>query len=247
VTPAVAERPPACVLDVHYGPNAAWGPGFAFQAQLFASRGIATLFLNPRGSTGYGDAFAAAADYGGNDFADLLLGIDDLVARQRIDGARLGIMGLSYGGFMANWAITQTSRFRAAVSINGIANHLTWSLLSDTGSFFYRNVFGDPFASDASLAAHWAHSPLAFAAQVETPLLLVQSERDWRCPIAEGEQLFGALVAQGKSVELLRVPDAEHDLVRTAAPLHAYLVYGAILEWFERHGCAGGGKGQALA
>jgi dipeptidyl aminopeptidase/acylaminoacyl peptidase len=234
VTPPHTDEPHPCLLDVHYGPNAAWGPSFAFGAQVAAGRGFATLFLNPRGSTGYGEDFAAAADYGGADFADLLRGLDVLIAQGAIDGERLGIMGLSYGGFMANWAITQTQRFRAAVSINGIANQLTWYLLSDTGLLFYRKQFGDPFADPSIMDTYWRHSPIANAANVTTPLLLLQSENDFRCPIAEGEQMFGALVAQGKTVELIRVPNASHDLLGTAAPLHAYLAQCATIEWFER-------------
>jgi acylaminoacyl-peptidase len=231
VAPVAAAAPPP---DVHYGPNAAWGPAFAFGAQVLAGRGIATLLLNPRGSTGYGDAFAAAADFGGADFADLQTGLDTLIASGTIDGARLGIMGLSYGGFMASWAIAHTDRFRAAVSINGIANQLTWQLTSDTGSFFYAGAFGDPFASDENLARAWQRSPLAYSARIRTPLLLLQSEDDYRCPIDQGEELFGALAARGATVELIRFPNAAHDLNGSAAPVHAYLAQCLTLEWFER-------------
>ncbi len=226
--------PPPCVLDVHYGPNAAWGPAFNFGAQLCASRGIATLQLNPRGSAGYGDAFAAAADFGERDFSDLLAGLDALCAAGRIDGARLGITGLSYGGFMATWAIGQTDRFGAAVSINGISNQLSWYLLSDTGLFFYENAFGDPFADEEHRARYWRHSPLAHSARITTPLLLLQSEDDLRCPIDQGEALFGALVARGQTVELIRFPGAAHDLAGSAAPVHALLAHGLSLAWFER-------------
>ncbi len=239
VTPATGHAPFPCITDVHYGPNAAWGPAFSLPAQAAAGRGFATLLLNPRGSTGYGDAFAGAADFGGSDFTDLLDGIDMLVAQNVIDGERLGITGLSYGGFMATWAIAHSRRFRAAVSINGIVNWLSWYLISDTGLFFFENAFGDPFPSHpaggkSTLARFWRHSPLAHAADIETPLLLLQSENDYRCPIDQGEQIFGALVARGKTVEMLRFPGAAHDLMGTAAPLHAGLAVEETIAWFER-------------
>lgn len=224
------------ILQVHGGPHGAYGEAFFHEFQLLAAQGFAIVYVNPRGSQGYGQAFTAAThhDWGGNDYEDIMRGLDAAIARfPFIDAARLGVAGGSYGGYMTNWIIGHTDRFKAAVTMRSICNHLSQWGMSDLA--FMKGFWefpGDPW--DAPVW-YWERSPLAYAAKITTPLLILHSEQDLRCPIGEAEQLFAALKKLGREVTFVRFPDESHDLSRNGKPAHRLERLRWIGRWFEEH------------
>ena len=225
------------VVIVHGGPHNAYGETWNAEIQLLAGSGYVVLAVNPRGSGGYGEAFARSVvgDWGGGDFADILAVLDTVVAGREpaVDPARLGITGGSYGGFMSCWAITQTDRFAAAVAGAPVTNLESEFGTADIGPTWLRaEQTGAPWEG---APAYRARSPLHFADRVRTPLLLYHGEADLRCPIEQSEQFFTALTAHGSDVELLRVPAEGHVLPGEASPVHRRLVREAILDWFGRY------------
>lgn len=229
------KRYPA-VLAVHGGPHGAYGEAFFHEFQVLAASGYAVVFTNPRGSQGYGQTFTAAThhDWGGKDYADIMAGLDAALARfPFLDPDRLGVEGGSYGGYMTNWIVGHTQRFRAAVTMRSIANCLSQWGTSDLAYFKgYWEFPGDPWDSPEF---YWERSPLAYVKQIATPLLILHSENDLRCPISEAEQLFAALKKQGKEVVFARFPDESHDLSRSGQPQHRIERLRLILDWFGRH------------
>jgi dipeptidyl aminopeptidase/acylaminoacyl peptidase len=186
------------LLAPHGGPSLAWGDAYSHEFQVLAGRGYAVLAPNPRGSTGYNEAFTREVlnDWGGADFRDLMAGLDHLIATEPIDETRLGISGLSYGGYMTNWAITQTARFKAAVSRNGISSIASAARLSDQAIWLNLSM------SDAEMQVQ--RSALTHVDKISTPLLLLHGEDDLRCPFSESLQLFVALRRLKRAVELVR-------------------------------------------
>lgn len=233
--PLHASAPVPMILHVHGGPYGAYQNMFSFQFQSLAGEGYASLYLNPRGSTGYGLAFMKAEGlWGEKDSEDLLAGVDAAISLGGIDPNRLGVTGLSYGGFMTNWLIGHTHRFKAAVSVNGVSNKITQSGVSDLSALWTKQEFGGHFWESAELMQRYIHhSPLTYAGNIVTPLLLIQSENDYRCPIVQGEEMLTALRVQNKIVELIRVPNASHMLSLTAAPRHRLLQWVLAKDWFD--------------
>ncbi len=222
------------ILEVHGGPTLAWGDAYVHEFQVLAGQGYAVLAANPRGSAGYGEAFCTKVlnDWGGDDFRDLMAGIDHVIATEPVDGNRLGIGGLSYGGYMTNWAVTQTNRFKAAVSRNGISNLTTSGLLTDQALWFEMVTAG---GSQDTAAYHRNRSPLTFADKITTPLLLLHSEQDLRCPIEEAVQLFIALRMRKHQVELVRYPNMSHliDWPHSGTPLQRTDRLRRTVQWFK--------------
>ncbi len=182
------------VLEIHGGPHTAYGEMFFFEFQCLAAQDQGVLLINPRGSTGYGERFAMASndDWGGNDYRDLMRGVDAAIARAPwIDPARLGVTGGSFGGYMTNWIITQTDRFTAAVAQRSICNMISKWGVSDNGYLGNDLQWGGPPWENRQF--YLDRSPLMHATNVVTPLLLIHSERDLRCPIEQAEQFFTAL------------------------------------------------------
>jgi dipeptidyl aminopeptidase/acylaminoacyl peptidase/predicted Zn-ribbon and HTH transcriptional regulator len=183
------KRHPA-ILSIHGGPHCAYGEAFFFEFQVLAALGYAVVLTNPRGSQGYGQIFTAAThhDWGGKDCGDIMDGLEAALSRYPyLDRAHLGVSGGSYGGFMANWIIGHTDRFKAAVTMRSIANALSQWGTSDMAYFRgYWEFHGDPWDSPTF---YWEKSPLAYAKNVTTPLLIEHSENDLRCPIGEAEQI----------------------------------------------------------
>ncbi|MBV9617532.1 MAG: S9 family peptidase, partial [Ktedonobacteraceae bacterium] len=218
------------ILAPHGGPSLAWGDAYVHEFQVLAGRGYAVLAANPRGSAGYGETFSRKVvnDWGGDDFRDLMAGLDFVLATEPIDENRLGIGGLSYGGYMTNWAITQTTRFKAAVSRNGISSIATASLLSDQSIWFNLSM-NDP-------QMQHNRSPLTFADQITTPLLLLHAGDDLRCPFSEALQLFVALRRQKRTVELIRYPNVSHlmDWPDIGTPQQRVDRLRRTIQWFER-------------
>lgn len=236
VTPTRGQAPYPTILQVHGGPYGAWGNAFYFTSQALAGAGYATLFINPRGSFGQGERFTRAADWGLNDFGDLMAGVDHVVDLGLADPARLGVTGLSYGGFMTNWAVGHTDRFQAAVAVNGVSNFFSMYGVSDVTALWFQTEFGGPFWDDEERYQRYRfHSPISYVGNVSTPLLLLQSENDYRCPIDQGEQMLTALRMRRQKVRLVRFPGASHVIVATAPPHQRYLQWRLAKDWFDQY------------
>jgi dipeptidyl aminopeptidase/acylaminoacyl peptidase len=236
--PPASGEPTPLILTVHGGPHHMYGHTFYFQNQALAGAGYAVLYTNPRGSTGYGQAFAAAADWGEKDYQDIMAGVDAALEHGGIDPTRLGVTGISYGGFMTDWIIGHTDRFTGAVSVNGVSNFVSFFGVADIGPLWFErefpDLFGSPFWKDRDTWQHYIdRSPITYVDRIETPLLLIQSENDFRCPIDQGEQILSALRFRGKRVELVRVPGASHVVFSTGAPHHRYLQWVLLKDWFD--------------
>jgi dipeptidyl aminopeptidase/acylaminoacyl peptidase len=224
------------LLNIHGGPHMCYGNTFFDEFQVYAGAGYVVLYTNPRGSQGYGEAFTRAVigDWGGGDFADLMAAVD---AAQRscdfIDPERLGVMGGSYGGFLTSWTVGHTQRFKAACSERAVNNPYTLFGTSDIGHTFSEAESGClPWEN---MQWYIDHAPLTYAKDIRTPLLIIHSEDDLRCPIEQAEQLFIALKKQRKEVLLVRFPDENHELSRAGRPRHRLERFRFILEWFAKH------------
>lgn len=223
------------ILDIHGGPKTAYGACYFHEMQLWAARGFAVLFCNPRGSDGRGDAFAdIRGDYGGRDFSDIMAFTDRaLEAFPFLDADRLGVTGGSYGGFMTNWIIGHTDRFRAAASQRSIANWLSFRNTSDIGWYFGEDqTAADPWGAPEKM---WAQSPLKYADKVTTPTLFIHSDEDYRCPLSEGLQMFYAVRAKGVPARLVIFRGENHELSRSGKPKHRVRRLREITEWMEKY------------
>ena len=198
--------------------------------------GYRVLMPNIRGSATFGSEWVAGLStaWGDVDAADAMAAVDALVARGLADPNRLAVMGLSYGGFLTQWLVGVTDRFRAAVAENGVANQVSaWA-----NSFFgvhynRRGGLGDPL-SDEGMDQLWRTSPLRLAPNVRTPLLMLQSEEDRICPAADNEQLFTALKVLGREVEYILYPDEHHEMKSHGRPDRRIDRLERILAWVER-------------
>ena len=231
-----AKRYPG-LLWIHGGPHREFADTYWHEAQVEAAAGYALIYVNPRGSQGYGEGFSRASvgDWGGGDFADLMTGLDEALHRfPFIDGGRLGVIGVSYGGFMTSWVVGHTERFKAACSkaaINNVATHLG---TSDIGwHWTVTEQGGVPPWED--VGRYVDRSPVAYAPSIHTPLLIVHGESDLRCNIVEGEQLFVALKRLGREVVFVRVPDAGHGFGALGRPRQRLERFRIILDWFAKY------------
>ena len=227
------------VLNIHGGPHGVFSDAFETQQQLLASAGYIVLAVNPRGSSTYGVDFMRAVqrDWGGEDYLDIMAAVDEACLRDYVDSSRMGIMGYSYGGFMSSWIIGHDTRFRAAVVGAPCINLSSMYGTSDIGVRFGELQFGGQ-RKDA-LDAYLEHSPLTYAANVETPVLLLHGEDDVRCPIEQSEQYFVALSRLGKDVELVRFPGSAHGFTRTGHPRMREEYLTRLLAWMDHHVGAG--------
>jgi dipeptidyl aminopeptidase/acylaminoacyl peptidase len=243
---AAADQVTPAILQIHGGPTAMYGWSFFFEFQLLAARGYTVVYSNPRGSTGYGRDFSAAVldDWAGKDYEDLLAGLDAAIARGGIDPDRVGVAGGSYGGYMTAWAIGHTDRFKAAVAMRLVANLATMFGTSDIGWQLTDDYFSERTPWD-HLPALMDRSPAKFVANIHTPLLILHSDNDLRCPISEAEQIFTALKYQGRDVRLLRFEGQSHDLSRSGHPRSRVIRLRAIVDWFERYMSAQSGPADA--
>ncbi|WP_249870586.1 S9 family peptidase [Oceanobacillus saliphilus] len=224
------------ILEVHGGPHAMYGQTFFHEMQLLSAKGYVVLYTNPRGSHGYGQKFVDAVrhNYGEGDYTDLMRAVDDALENYDfIDKTRLGVTGGSYGGFMTNWIVGHTNRFKAAVTQRSISNWLSFYGVSDIGFFFTKWEHGLNLLDDPKKL--WDISPLKYAENVETPLLILHGERDFRCPIEQGEQLFITLKHLRKEVEFVRFPGATHELSRSGNPEMRIARLEQICRWFETY------------
>ncbi|MCL6444105.1 MAG: S9 family peptidase [Alicyclobacillus sp.] len=227
------------VLEVHGGPAAMYSDSFFLEFQLLAASGMAVIFSNPRGSTGYGQAFCSAIEgpegleWGDLDFKDVEACMDAALAKYPLDPQRLAIAGGSYGGFMAAWAIGHTKRYRAAVVMRAVINWYSMTGSSDFGFISPKEEFGGK-APWEDPDRYLRISPITYVGNIEASTLIIHSELDFRCPIEQGEQLYTALRIRGVPVEFLRFPGESHGLSRTGKPWNRVVRLEKIAEFLTR-------------
>ncbi|WP_126601440.1 S9 family peptidase [Dictyobacter aurantiacus] len=225
------------IVRIHGGPNGAYGIGNAIEplSQCLAARGYAVFYCNPHGSTGYGEEFlnGSLADWGGKDFQDIMLGVDECIKRGGIDPKRLGVMGTSYGGYMTMFIIGHSDRFKAAVPTASVSDLPSFVGTSDLGFWLTWQSQGYPWDSERQ-DYYRERSPLFSAPNVTTPTLIVHGENDLRCPIGQSEQFYVALKTIGKApVEFMRLPASWH--AGAENPGQYYLAWERTMEWFDIH------------
>ncbi|MEA2621404.1 MAG: hypothetical protein QOH61_314 [Chloroflexota bacterium] len=229
-------KPAPLVVEIHGGPATLYGWSLFWEWQVLVAAGISVYACNPRGSQGYGQDFCYAnfTDWGDGPMRDIMGGIDSLIADGLADPDRLGVTGGSYGGYLTSWMVGHTDRFKAAVSCRSV-NDMTSEMLSGdiAGPLFGRYEYGVNPWEDPDL--YWRHSPIAYAKDIHTPLLIQHSEKDLRCPITQGEELFTALRSLKREVRFMRVPDESHELTRSGAPFRRVENINRIRDWFVHY------------
>ena len=222
------------ILEIHGGPNAAFYDAFTPIHQVLATAGYIVLAVNPRGSSTYGGDFTMAVlgDWGGQDYLDIMAAVDEMSSRPYVDASRLGIHGYSYGGFMTSWTIGHTGRFKAALVGAPCINLSSMYGTSDIGVGFGERQWGG--TRKDNLDVYYAHSPLTYAPNVSTPVLLMHGEADVRCPIEQSEQYFVALKRLGKDVEFVRFPNCSHLFIRMGHPKMREEYLSRMLAWFNQ-------------
>ncbi len=231
------DGPLPTVVDVHGGPLGAWSPAPSLEVVLLCARGYRVVLPNIRGSCSYGGEWIRPqlGEWGGPDAEDVHAALDHVVALGLADPDRLGALGLSYGGFMVNWLVGTTDRFRAAVSENGVTNQVSAWAHSDTGQEYCRAArMGDPTTADG-VEHLWRQSPLRNVADVHTPLLMLQSEADRRCPPADNEQFFASLRWLRRTVEYVVYPEEFHGIQATGRIDRRIDRMTRMLAWFDAH------------
>ncbi len=221
------------ILNIHGGPHAAYGYTFFHEMQWMAAKGYIVLYPNPRGSTSYGEAFANIIQhrYPGDDYKDLMAGVDELVKRGWVDTKRMGVTGGSGGGLLTNWVIGHTDRFAAAVAQRDIANWADWWYAADF-TFFQENWFKHtPFDDPED---YRKRSPITYVKNVKTPTMFVLGDADSRTPPeAGGDQMFRALKYRKIPTAMVRFPGESHELSRSGKPWHRVERLQHIVNWFD--------------
>jgi dipeptidyl aminopeptidase/acylaminoacyl peptidase len=230
------------IVNLHGGPHGQNGPAFSFNDQVYAAKGWAVLHINYRGSTGYGQKFADAVfgDQDGNEAQDVLYGVSAAVRRYLwIDRERMGVEGVSYGGQLSDWLITQTNEFKAAIPIAGIANLISYNYMTYYNQY-EEMEFGQFLHQGRLMDEAWERSALKHVANVHTPTMLVHGENDPDVPIAEAEQYYIALKDVGVDTILVRYPREGHGIHE---PKHVVDLLDRSMKWYEDHfPPAGAGK-----
>jgi len=220
------------ILSIHGGPHGMYGYGFNANFQVFAARGYAVLYLNPRGSNGYGQRFSDGTinEWGGGDYRDLMAGVDEALRKfPWVDQNRLGVTGGSYGGFMTNWTITQTSRFKAAVSIASVSNLISFYSTSLYQDLVHAEFGGFPWDNYDLL---WQWSPLRYVRQAQTPTMFIHGEQDNDVHITQAEEMYMALRRRGVDTVLVRYPREGHGF---REPRHRVDALERTLDWFDKY------------
>ncbi|NND32770.1 MAG: S9 family peptidase [Saprospiraceae bacterium] len=221
------------ILEIHGGPFANYGDRFSAEIQLFAAAGYVVLYTNPRGSTSYGEKFGNLIhhNYPGQDYDDLMSGVDAVIEKGYIDPGRLYVTGGSGGGVLTSWIVGKTDRFKAAVVAKPVINWYSFVLYADGPGFFYKYWFpGKPWDH---MEHYMKRSPISLVGNVTTPTMLLTGESDFRTPIAETEQYYSALKINGVETMMVRIPNAGHGIANQPSNLIAKVQY--ILGWFEKY------------
>ncbi|MGN6482952.1 MAG: alpha/beta hydrolase family protein, partial [Thermomicrobiales bacterium] len=224
------------IVQIHGGPHAMYGYAMFHEMQLMAAKGYAVLFSNPRGSSGYGEEFTGITRgcWGESDMPDVIAVLEQAIADHPwIDTANLGVTGGSYGGYLTNWIVGHDTRFKAAVTQRCVSNFYSFFGTSDIGFDFGVFEFGGtPWAEAEKLLKY---SPISYVDKIETPLLIVHNELDFRCPIEQAEQMFTALKYMGKEVAFVRIPGESHGLSRNGTPSRRLARLHHMIGWFDSH------------
>ena len=223
------------ILEIHGGPLVQYGNSFMHEFYYLAAHGYVVYFCNPRGSQGYGEehAKAIANNWGTADYEDLMAWVDSVEKKPYIDRERMGVTGGSYGGYMTNWIIGHTDRFKAAVTQRCVSN-----LISMWGSSDFNWVFQEVFGNETpweNFENYWRQSPMKYIANAKTPTLVIHSEQDLRCATEQGEQVYVALKKLGIDTEMVRFPDEPHGLSRVGRTDRRIERLKHILRWFDRY------------
>ena len=223
------------ILTIHGGPRATFGPTFFHESEVFANAGYFVFFTNPLGSDGRGNEFAdITGKHGGIDFECCMALTDEVLKRYpQVDEKHLGVMGGSYGGFMTNWVIGNTTRFAAACSQRSISNWVSKCMTTDIGYYFNMDqIKADPWNSQEKM---WQHSPLKYANMAKTPTLFIQSDEDYRCWMGDAIQMFSALKYFGVEARMCLFHGENHELSRSGKPKHRIRRMTEMMEWFEKY------------
>ena len=245
VSPLRARRGPLpTVVGLHGGPTGSWAPGGTMDATMLAGHGYRLVLPNIRGSDTHGAAWIAGLEgrWGESDAADVHAVLDALVERGLADPNRLGVMGLSYGGFLTQWLVGNSDRFAAASPENGVANQASaWGNSYFGVHYNRRHKLGDPL-SERGMRRLWRISPMSVVDRIHTPLLMLQAQEDQICPAADNEQLFTALKVLGREVEYILYPEEHHEMKNYGRPDRRIDRMDRILAWFDRY--LGGASGR---
>lgn len=223
------------ILSIHGGPAGQYGVDWYQEFQVYASRGWAVFFTNPRGSTGYGQKFERGIEneWGRNDYTDVMNGVEAaLVKYPWLDRERLGVTGGSYGGYMTNWIVGHTNIFKAAVTLRSVVNFISDEGTRD-GAYGHATDFGGDLFDKFDM--YWERSPLKYAKNVKTPILILHSDNDYRVPLEQGEQWFRALKHYGVTTEFVIFPRENHNLTRTGEPKHLVESMNWQIYWFDKY------------
>jgi len=221
------------MLEIHGGPFSSYSPFFSTELQLFASAGYVVLYTNPRGSTSYGEEFGNLIhhNYPGEDYDDLMSGVDAVIAKGFVDEDNLFVTGGSGGGVLTSWIIGNTDRFKAAVVVKPVINWYSFVLYADNPAFFYKYWFpGVPWENTEH---YMKRSPISLVGNVTTPTMVMTGEEDYRTPIAETEQYYAALKLQKVDAAMVRIPGASHGIANKPSNLVAKVA--SILSWFDKY------------
>jgi dipeptidyl aminopeptidase/acylaminoacyl peptidase len=222
------------ILNIHGGPHAAYGWVFDHEFQWMAAKGYVVLYINPRGSTGYGQDFANIIQYHypGDDYRDLMIGVDEIIKRGYVDDKKLAVTGGSGGGVLTDWTVTHTDRFAAAASQRDISNWASWWYTADF-TLFQANWFKAPPFEDPQ--DYNNRSAITFVKNIHTPILFVLGEADFRTPQdSGGEQLFRALKYLKRPTAMVVFPRETHELSRSGEPWHRVERLDHIVGWFDK-------------
>jgi len=224
------------ILNIHGGPKAAYCESYFHEMQYLANRGYFVMFSNPQGGDGKGNKFAdIRGKYGGIDYDNLMQFVDECLARYgSIDGERMGVMGGSYGGFMTNWIVGHTHRFKSAVTMRCISNWISFENISDIGFYFGTDQMGDVNVW-TDINKLWHHSPLKYAPNVKTPTLILHSDEDYRCWTPEAYQWFTALKLHGVDTSLVMFHGENHELSRSGKPDNRITRLKEIEMWMDKY------------
>ncbi len=223
------------VLSIHGGPASMYGVDWFHEFQVYAARGWAVFYTNPRGSTGYGEKFERGikGEWGGKDYVDVMNGVDAILKQYDwIDRDKLGVTGGSYGGYLTNWIVGHTNMFKAAVTLRSVTNFISDEGTRD-GAYGHKRDFDGHLFEKFEL--YWERSPLKYAKNVKTPILILHSDNDLRVPLEQGEQWFRALKLFGATAEFVVFPRENHNLTRTGEPRHLVESLNWQVYWFDKY------------
>jgi len=222
------------IMQIHGGPRVQYGYSFFHEMQLMAAQGYVVYFCNPRGGQGYGRKHAevTVGSWGTVDYEDCMSMARHMADQKYIDASRMGVTGGSYGGYMTNWIVSHTDFFKAAVTQRSVTNFISMYGSSDIGYGLVREVSGTPYTDTDHW---WEMSPIKHVRNIKTPLLIIHSEQDLRCPIEQGEQLFIALKMLGRKTEMVRFPGEPHGLSRDGRPDRRLVRLDFMMKWFDKY------------